>query len=120
MKKLEACVKWNLHHQNSFWRKHVSLKLTKQNYKLSQNLASTKSKNKVTGPSSRAGFKLKPDHEAGNSFSNRNQQFLNYQGQKMTYKSTTLLSHSQEHQIQEILTACTENVSKFNYFSPKL
>ena len=37
-------------------------------YKLSQNLVSTKSRNKVAGPSSRAGFKRWPDHEAGNSF----------------------------------------------------
>ena len=27
---------------------------------------------------------------------------------------------SDEHQIQEILTACTENVSRFDYFLPKL
>ena len=48
-----------------------SVKLAKENYKLSQNLVSTKSRNKVAGPSSRAGFKRRPDHEAGNSFSSR-------------------------------------------------
>ena len=53
------------------------LKLAKENYKLSQNLVSTKSRNKAAGPSSRTGFKRRPDHEAGNSFSSRTQQFLN-------------------------------------------
>ena len=42
-----------------------SLKLAKENYKLSQNLVSTKSRNKAAGPSSRTGFKRRPDHEAG-------------------------------------------------------
>ena len=56
------------------------LKLAKENYKLSQNLVSAKSKNKVAGPSSRAVFKQRPDHEAGNSFPSRTQQSLNYQG----------------------------------------
>ena len=67
-----------------------SLKLAKENYKLSQNLVSTKSRNKVAGPSSiRAGFKRRPDHEAGNSFSSRTHQSLNYQGRKKTYSSRT-------------------------------
>ena len=39
-----------------------SLKLAKGNYKLSQNLVSAKSRNKVELPSSRAGFKRRPDH----------------------------------------------------------
>ena len=66
-----------------------SLKLAKENYKLPQNLVSTKSRNKVAGPSSRAGFKRRPDHETGNSFSSRTQQSLNYQGRKKTYSSRT-------------------------------
>ena len=66
-----------------------SLKLTKENYKLSQNLVSTKSRNKAAGPSSRTGFKRRPDHEAGNSFCSRTQQSLNYQGRKKTYSSRT-------------------------------
>ena len=64
-----------------------SLKLAKENYKLSQNLVSTKSRNKAAGPSSRTVFKRRPDHEAGNSFCSRTQQSLNYQGQKKTYSS---------------------------------
>ena len=52
-----------------------SLKLAKENYKLSQNLVSTKSRNKAAGPSSRTGFKRGPDHEAGNSFCSRTKQF---------------------------------------------
>ena len=59
-----------------------SLKLAKGNYKMSQNFVSNKSRNKVAGPLSRIGFKRRPDHETGNSFSSRNQHFLNYQGQK--------------------------------------
>ena len=55
-----------------------SLKLAKENYKLSQNLVNTKSRNKVAGPSSRA------DYEAGNGFSSRIQQSLNCQGRKKT------------------------------------
>ena len=66
-----------------------SLKLAKENYKLSRNLVSTKSRNIVAGPSSRAGFKRRPDHEAGNSFSSRTQQSLNYQGRKKTCSSRT-------------------------------
>ena len=66
-----------------------SLKLAKENYKLSQNLVSTKSRNKAAGPSSRTGFKRRPDHEAGNSFCSRTQQSLNYQGRKKTYSSRT-------------------------------
>ena len=54
-----------------------SLKLDKENYKLSQNLVNIKSRNKVAQPSSRAGFKRRPDHEAENSFSSRTQQSLN-------------------------------------------
>ena len=54
-----------------------SLKLGKENYKLSQNLVNIKSRNKVAQPSSRAGFKRRPDHEAENSFSSRTQQSLN-------------------------------------------
>ena len=38
-----------------------SLKLAKENYKLSHNLVSTKLRNKVAGPSSKAGFKQRPD-----------------------------------------------------------
>ena len=49
-----------------------SLKLAKENYKLSHNLVMTKSGNKVEGASSKAGFKRRPDHEAGNRFSSRN------------------------------------------------
>ena len=45
-----------------------SLKLAKENYKLSQNLVNTKSRNKIAGTSSRTGFKRRPDHEAENSF----------------------------------------------------
>ena len=45
-----------------------SLKLAKENYKLSQNLVNTKSRNKTAGTSSRTGFKRRPDHEAENSF----------------------------------------------------
>ena len=66
-----------------------SLKLAKENYKLSQNLVNTKSRNKVAGASSRAGFKRRPENEAGNSFSSRTQQSLNYQGRKKTYSSRT-------------------------------
>ena len=94
-----------------------SLKLAKENYKLSQNLVSTKSRNKAAGPSSRTGFKRRPDHEAGNSFCSRTQQSLNYQGRKKTFIENTTVS--EEHQIQEILTACTKNVSRFDYFWPK-
>ena len=54
-----------------------SLKLAKENYELSQNLVSTKSRNKEAGPSSRKGFKRRLDHEAGNSFSSRTQKSLN-------------------------------------------
>ena len=54
-----------------------SLKSAKENFKLSQDLVSTKSSNKAAGFSSRTGFKRRPDHEAGNSFSSRTQQFLN-------------------------------------------
>ena len=66
-----------------------SLKLAKENYKLSQNLVSTKSRNKAAGPSSRTGFKRRPDHEAGNSFCSRTQQSFSYQGRKKTYSSRT-------------------------------
>ena len=68
-----------------------NLKLAKGNYKLSQNLvkSSTKSRNNVAGPLSRTGFKRRPDHEAGSSFPSRNQQSLNYQGQKKAYASRT-------------------------------
>ena len=69
--------------------KNESLKLAKENYELSQNLVSIKSRNKVAGPSSRAGFKRRPDHEVGNSFSSRTQQSLHYQGRKKTYSSRT-------------------------------
>ena len=62
-----------------------SLKLAKENYNISQNSVSTKSRNKVVGLSSKAGFKRRPDHESGNGFSFRNQQSLNYQGQKKIY-----------------------------------
>ena len=48
-----------------------SLKLAKENYKLSQNFVSIKSRNKAAGPSPRTGFKRTPYHEAGNSFSSR-------------------------------------------------
>ena len=65
-----------------------SLKLAKQNYKLSQNLVSTKSRKKVAGPSStKAGFKRRPDHAAGNCFAARTHQPLNYQGRKKRYSS---------------------------------
>ena len=95
-----------------------SLQLAKENYKLSLNLVSTKSRNKVAGPSSRTCFKRRPDHEAGNSFSSRNQVFKLPRPKKgMFIKNTTV---SEEHQIQDILTACTENVSRFDYFLPKL
>ena len=64
------------------------LMLVRENYKLSQNLVSTKSRNKEAGPSSGTGFKRRPDHEARNSFSSTNQQSLNYQGRKKAYSST--------------------------------
>ena len=48
-----------------------SLKLAKENYKLSQNLVSIKPRNKAAGPSPRTGFKGTPYDEAGNSFSSR-------------------------------------------------
>ena len=66
-----------------------SLQLAKENYKLSLNLVSTKSRNKLAGPSSRTCFKRRPDHEAGNSFSSRNQQSLNYQGRQKAGSSRT-------------------------------
>ena len=66
-----------------------NLKLTKKIYKLSHSLVSTKSRNNVAVPSSTEGFKRRPDYEAGSSFSCRNQQSLNYQGQKKTYASRT-------------------------------
>ena len=59
-----------------------SLKSAKENFKLSQDLVSTKSRNKAAGFSSRTGFKRRPDHEAGNSFRSRTHQSLNYQGRK--------------------------------------
>ena len=65
------------------------LKLAKENYKLSQNLVSIKSRNKDAGPSSGTSFKRRPDHEAGKSFSSRTQQSLNYQDRKKTYSSRT-------------------------------
>ena len=55
-----------------------SLKLGKETYKLSQNLVSTKSRNKIAGLSLRTGFKRRLDHEARNKFSSRTQQSLNY------------------------------------------
>ena len=54
-----------------------SLKSVKENFKLSQDLASTKSRNKAAGFSSRTGFKRRPDYEAGNNFSSRTQQSVN-------------------------------------------
>ena len=45
-----------------------SFKLAQENYKLPQNLVSTKSRSKVAGPLLKVGFKRRPDHEAGNSF----------------------------------------------------
>ena len=66
-----------------------SLKLVKENYKLSQNLVNNKSRYKVVGPSSRAGFKRRPNYEAGNSFSSRSQQSLSYRGRKKIYPSRT-------------------------------
>ena len=66
-----------------------NLKLTKKIYKLSHSLVSTKSRNNVAVPSSTEGFKRRPYHEAGSSFSCRNHQSLNYQGQKKTYASRT-------------------------------
>ena len=62
-----------------------NLKLAKENYKLSQNSVSIKLRNKVTEPSSRTGFKRRPDDESGNSFFSRTQQSLNYQGRKKAY-----------------------------------
>ena len=35
----------------------------------------------------------------------------------MLIENTTV---SEEHQIQEILTTCTKNISRFDYFLPKL
>ena len=67
-----------------------NLKLAHENYKLSQNLVSTKSRNKVLGPSpSRESFTRIPDHKARNSSSSRNQQSLKYHGRKNTYLSRT-------------------------------
>ena len=63
-------------------------KLTKEDYKPSPNLVSFKSRNKVAGPLSRTVFKQRPDHEAGNIFSSRNQQSLNYKGRKKTYRES--------------------------------
>ena len=89
-----------------------SLKLGKETYKLSQNLVSTKSRNKVAGISLKTGFKRRPDHEARNKFSSRTQQFLNYQGRKKTHSLKT-------PQFQKKKTR-TENVSRFDYSLPKL
>ena len=44
----------------------------KENYKLSHYLMCTKSRKKAAGPSSREGFKQRPDCEAENSFSLEN------------------------------------------------
>ena len=38
-----------------------SLKLAKENYKMSHDLVSNKLRNKVAGPSSKTGFKQRPD-----------------------------------------------------------
>ena len=66
-----------------------SLKLGKETYKPSENLVSTKSRNKVAGISLKTGFKRRPDHEARNKFSSRTQQSLNYQGRKKTHSLKT-------------------------------
>ena len=73
----------------NLFRKNInkSLKLAQENYKLSKNLVSTKSMKKVAEHSSRAGFKGRPDREAGNSFPSRSQKSLNYGGRKKTYSS---------------------------------
>ena len=57
-----------------------SLKSANENFQLSQDLVSTKSRNEAAGFSSRTCFKGRPDHEAGNNFSSRTQQSLNEQG----------------------------------------
>ena len=54
-----------------------SLKSANENFQLSQDLVSTKSRNEAAGFSSRTCFKGRPDHEAGNNFSSRTQQSLN-------------------------------------------
>ena len=95
-----------------------SLKLAKENYKLSQNLVSTKSRNKAAGPSSRTGFKRRPDHEAGNSFRSRTHQSLNYQGRKRHI-------HREHHSFRRTsnpgdINSMYKNVSRFDYFWPKL
>ena len=54
-----------------------SLKSDNENFQLSQDLVSTKSRNEAAGFSSRTCFKGRPDHEAGNNFSSRTQQSLN-------------------------------------------
>ena len=92
-----------------------SLKLAQKNYKLSQNLVSTKSRKKAAGPSSRTGFKRRPDHETGNSFCST--VFKLPRPKKDIFIENTTVS--EEHQIQEILTACNKNVSRFDYFWPK-
>ena len=67
----------------------------KENYKLSHYLMCTKSRKKAAGPSSRVGFKQRPDCEAENSFSSGKQESLNYQGWKKTY--TLRLPQSQKN-----------------------
>ena len=56
------------------------LMLAKKNYKLSQDLVRTKSRNKVAGPLPWANFKRRRNYEAGDSFYFRTQQSLNYEG----------------------------------------
>ena len=87
-----------------------SLKLAKENYKLPQNLVSTKSRNKATGPSSRTGFKRRPDHEAGNSFCSRTQQSLNYQGRKkdIFIKNTSFRTTSNPGDINSMSQKCKQ------------
>ena len=76
-------------------------------------MVSTKSRNKVAVPSSRTGFKRRPDHDPGNKFSSRTV-FKLPRPKKDTFIENVTVS--EEHQIQEILTVCIENVSRFDYF----
>ena len=63
-----------------------SLKLAKENYKLTQNLANSKStpKHKSLLSSYRAGYKRRYDAEVLSSYSSSTKTYLNYQDQKKT------------------------------------
>ena len=67
-----------------------SLKLAKENYKLAQNQANSKStpRHKLSGSSCRAGYKRRYDVEAPSSYSSRTSTSLNYQGRKKAFSSS--------------------------------